>query len=398
MSHYQILIVGGGNAGISVASQLLLKAQNLNIGIIEPSEKHYYQPAWTLVGGGDYDVMDTEKTEAEVMPEKVSWLKEAADSFDPENNSVTTAQGNTYTYDYLVVCPGIQLDWHKVEGLKESLGKNGVCSNYGFDKAPYTWECVRNFKEGATALFTQPSTPVKCGGAPQKIMYMASDNFQRRGILSKSHVEFFSPSAVIFGVQKYAKVLQEVVDNYGIKLNFKHDLIKVDGPNQQATFKVTDKDGNVSEEVRSFDMIHITPPQSAPDFIKKSPLANEVGWLDLDKYTLQHAKYPNIFGLGDASGTPNAKTGAAVRKQAPVMVENLLAVMAHKSPQAHYSGYGSCPLVTGKGRLVLAEFDYNNEPMESFPFDQAKERFSMYQLKRYVLPWMYWNKILKGTA
>lgn len=398
MSHYQILIVGGGNAGISVASQLLLKDQNLNIGIIEPSEKHYYQPAWTLVGGGDYDVMDTEKTEAEVMPEKVSWLKEAADSFDPENNSVTTAQGNTYTYDYLVVCPGIQLDWHKVEGLKETLGKNGVCSNYGFDKAPYTWECVRNFKEGGTALFTQPSTPVKCGGAPQKIMYMASDNFQRRGILSKSHVEFFSPGAVIFGVKKYAKVLQEVVDNYGIKLNFKHDLIKVDGPNQQATFKVTDKDGNVSEEVRSFDMIHITPPQSAPDFIKKSPLANDAGWLDLDKYTLQHAKYPNIFGLGDASGTPNAKTGAAVRKQAPVMVENLLAVMAHKSPQGHYNGYGSCPLVTGKGRLVLAEFDYNNEPMESFPFDQAKERFSMYQLKRYVLPWLYWNKILKGTA
>ncbi|MEK6477871.1 FAD/NAD(P)-binding oxidoreductase [Catalinimonas sp. 4WD22] len=398
MSHYQILIVGGGNAGISVASQLLLKDQNLNIGIIEPSEKHYYQPAWTLVGGGDYDVMDTEKTEAEVMPEKVSWLKEAADSFDPENNSVTTAEGNTYTYDYLVVCPGIQLDWHKVEGLKETLGKNGVCSNYGFDKAPYTWECVRNFKEGGTALFTQPSTPVKCGGAPQKIMYMASDHFQRRGILSKSHVEFFSPGAVIFGVQKYAKVLQEVVDNYGIKLNFKHDLIKVDGPNQQATFKVTDKDGNVTEEVRSFDMIHITPPQSAPDFIKKSRLANEAGWLDLDKYTLQHAKYANIFGLGDASGTPNAKTGAAVRKQAPVLVENLLAVMAHKSPQGHYNGYGSCPLVTGKGRLVLAEFDYNNEPMESFPFDQAKERFSMYQLKRYVLPWLYWNKILKGTA
>ncbi|MDF9797564.1 sulfide:quinone oxidoreductase [Catalinimonas alkaloidigena] len=398
MSHYQILIVGGGNAGISVASQLLLKDQNLNIGIIEPSEKHYYQPAWTLVGGGDYDVKDTEKTEAEVMPEEVSWLKEAADTFKPENNSVTTAEGNTYTYDYLVVCPGIQLDWHKVEGLKESLGKNGVCSNYGFDKAPYTWDCVRNFKVGGTALFTQPSTPVKCGGAPQKIMYMASDHFQRRGILSKSKVEFFSPGSVIFGVKKYAKVLQEVVDNYGIHLNFKHDLIKIDGPNHQAIFKVTDKDGNVSEEIRTFDMIHVTPPQSAPDFIKQSPLANEAGWLDLDKYTLQHTKYPNIFGLGDASGTPNAKTGAAVRKQAPVLVENLLAVMTNKSPQANYSGYGSCPLVTGKGRLVLAEFDYNNEPMESFPFDQAKERFSMYQLKRYVLPWLYWNKILKGTA
>lgn len=398
MSHYQILIVGGGNAGISVASQLLIKNSTLNIGIIEPSPKHYYQPAWTLVGGGDYDVQETEKTEAEVIPEKAQWIQESAASFEPEKNSVKTREGNIYTYDYLVVCPGIQLDWGKVEGLSESLGKHNVCSNYGFDKAPYTWECIQNFKAGGTALFTQPSTPVKCGGAPQKIMYMASDHFQREGILGKSRVEFYSPGKVIFGVEKYAKVLQKVVDNYGIKLNFKHDLIKIDGPNHKAIFKVTDEEGNVSEVVKDFDMIHVTPPQSAPDFIKESPLANSAGWLDLDKHTLQHNTYKNIFGLGDASGTSNAKTGAAVRKQAPVLVENLLALKDEKKLQGHYTGYGSCPLVTGKGRLVLAEFDYNNEPMESFPFDQAKERFSMYQLKKYVLPWLYWNKILKGTA
>ena len=397
MNHYQILIVGGGNAGLSVASQLLLKNNNLSIGIIEPSEEHYYQPAWTLVGGGDYDVQDTVKPEAEVMPEQATWLREHASSFSPEDNTVTTQEGNAYSYDYLVVCPGIQLDWNKVEGLEQTLGKNNVCSNYGYDLAPYTWQSIQEFR-GGTALFTQPSTPVKCGGAPQKIMYLACDNFQKRGILSKSNVQFCSPGGVIFGVKKYADALQKVVDNYGIQLTFKHDLIKVDGPNKKATFKVTDGEGNISEVVKDFDMIHITPPQSAPDFIKSSPLTNEAGWLDLDKYTLQHNKYDNVFGLGDASGTPNAKTGAAVRKQAPVVVENLLATMAHKSMPGHYSGYGSCPLVTGIGRLILAEFDYNNEPMESFPFNQAQERFSMYQLKRRVLPWLYWNKILKGTA
>jgi len=397
MDHFQILIVGGGNAGISVASQLLLKEKALDIAIIEPSEKHYYQPAWTLVGGGDYDIQETEKGEAEVMPDAVTWIREAVASFEPEQMQLSTTEGNTYSYDALVVCPGIQLDWHKIEGLEESLGKHQVCSNYGFDKAPYTWECIRNFK-GGTALFTQPATPVKCGGAPQKIMYMAADHFQRNGILAKSQLEFCSPGKVIFGVKKYAKSLSQVVENYGIQLNFRHELIRVDGPGKKATFSVIDDEGGVRELVKPFDMIHITPPQSAPDFVKSSPLANDAGWLDLDKYSLQHKKYTHVFGLGDASGTPNAKTGAAVRKQAPVVVDNLLAVLHQRSLPAQYDGYGSCPLITAKGKLILAEFDYNNEPAESFPFDQSKERFSMYQLKRRVLPWMYWNKILKGTA
>lgn len=396
-NHFQILVIGGGNAGISVAAQLLIKDPNLDIAIIEPSEKHYYQPAWTLVGGGEFDVEDTIRNEADVMPEKVQWIQGRALAFDPENNLVKTEKSGDFTYDYMVVSPGIQLNWHWVEGLKETLGKNNVCSNYAVDQCTYTWETIRNFK-GGTALFTSPGTPVKCGGAPQKIMYLASDHFKRRGILKNTNVEFCTAGGVIFGVKKYAVALQKVVDNYGIHLQFKHDLIKIDGPNKKAVFKVTDSSGKTTEVTKDFDMIHVTPPQSAPDFIRNSPLANEAGWVDVDKYTLRHNKYPNVFGLGDATSTPNAKTGAAVRKQAPVLVENLLAVMKSKKLTGSYNGYGSCPLVTGVGKLILAEFDYNNEPDESFPFDQARERFSMYQLKKRVLPWMYWNKILKGTA
>lgn len=395
--HYQILVVGGGNAGLSVASQLLIKNPSLEIGIIDPAEKHYYQPAWTLVGGGEFDVKDTERSQAEVIPEGTTWIKEAVASFQPDNNQLSTQEGNVYSYDYLIVAPGIQIDWHKIEGLVETLGKNNVCSNYAYDQCSYTWECVRNFK-GGNALFTQPGTPIKCGGAPQKIMYLASDRFMKANVLHKTNVEFCTAGGVIFGVKKYAKTLNEVCENYGIKQNFKHDLIKIDGPNKKATFKVTAADGSTSEVTKDFDMIHVTPPQSAPDFIKSSPLANEAGWVDLHKYTLQHNKYKNVFGLGDAGSTPNAKTGAAIRKQAPVLVENLLVEMKHKTGNATYNGYGSCPLVTGVGRLVLAEFNYENEPMESFPFDQSKERFSMYQLKKRVLPWLYWNKILKGTA
>lgn len=397
MNKHQIVIIGGGNAGISVAAQLLRKRSNLDIAIVEPSEKHYYQPAWTLVGGGDYDPNETVRPEATVMPKKAKWLKDAATGFEPEKNIVHLQSGKALQYDMLIVCPGIQLNWDWVEGLPETLGKNNVASNYRFDLAPYTFECIKNFK-GGVALFTNPGTPIKCGGAPQKIMYLACDYWRKHGVLNKAEVHYCSAGGVIFGVQKYAETLLKVVERYGIQLDFKYNLVAVNGEKKEATFEVTKADGSKEKKTLHFDMMHVTPPQSAPDFIRSSPLADANGWVDVDKHTLQHKKYQNIFGIGDATNTPNAKTGAAIRKQAPVLVQNFLDVLDGKQPSSSYNGYGSCPLVTGYGKLVLAEFDYNNNPIETFPFNQAKERWTMYQLKKQVLPWLYWNRILKGTA
>lgn len=394
---YQIIIVGGGNAGLSVAARLIKANGKLDVAIIEPSEKHYYQPAFTLVGGGVYDKNKTERSQASLIPKGAKWIKAAVASFDTDNNSLSTADGSKYSYDYLVVAPGIQLNWAAVEGLKETIGKNNVCSNYSFENAPYTWETVKNFK-GGTAIFTSPGTQVKCGGAPQKAMYMSSDYFRMQGLLPVSDIQFCNAGKVIFGIEKYRISLQKVCDRYGVVQHHHHDLIKIDGPNKMATFKVTDGEGHVTEVEKQFDMIHVTPPQGAPDFIASSSLADENGWVDVDKHTMQHKKYDNVFGLGDATNSPNAKTGAAVRKQAPVVVSNLLALLKEQKMVEEYQGYGSCPLVTGRGRLILAEFDYSGEPKETFPFNQAKERFSMYLLKTKVLPWMYWNMILKGRA
>ena len=397
MTHFQVLIVGGGNAGISTASQLLRKRKNLLVAIIEPSDKHYYQPAWTLVGAGVFDVNKTIRSEASVMPQNVTWIKDAAAYFDPEKNTVITASGNVYSYDYLIVGPGIQLNWDAVKGLKETIGKNGVTSNYSFNYAPYTFECLKKIKPGDTILFTAPSTPTKCGGAPQKVMYMTADFLRRKGILKDVNLEFVSGGSMLFGIKKYAESLQKMVDKYGIALHFKYDLIAIDGEKKLATFKLLSGWGAVTV-TKKFDMIHVTPPQSAPDFIRNSPLADAKGWIDVNKFTLQHVKYQNIFALGDATNTPNAKTGAAVRKQVPVLVNNLIALMEHKTLTEKYSGYGSCPLTVGYGKLVLAEFGYDNKVMETFPFDQSKPRRSMWLLKKYVLPWLYWHKILKGTA
>lgn len=396
--HHQIVIVGGGNAGISTAARLLRARRDLDVAIIDPARDHYYQPAWTLVGGGVFDVEKTRRPEADVMPDGVEWIQAPVSGFEPEENRVRLGDGGAVRYDALVVCPGIQLNWSAIDGLPATLGANGVCSNYLYEQAPYTWECLQHF-DGGRALFTQPNTPVKCGGAPQKIMYLAADHWSRRGILDRSKIDFMTPGKVLFGVDKYAHTLHQVCDRYGIDIHYRHNLVAIDGPRQEATFEVTDPDtGEVTRVVEGFEMIHVVPPQSAPDCVRESPLADANGWLDVDRRTLQHVRYGNVFGLGDVTNTPNAKTGAAVRKQAPVVVANLLATLVSAEPGATYSGYGSCPLITGYGKLVLAEFDYDNQPMETFPFDQSKERWSMYQLKRRVLPWLYWNKILKGTA
>lgn len=395
-NHHQIVIIGGGNAGISVAAQLLRKNDRLDIAIIDPATKHYYQPAWTLVGAGVFDIQKTERSEASVMPKGVKWHQVKATGFEPEQNKVLV-EGGYFTYDYLIVAPGIQLNWGAIKGLPETIGKNQVCSNYSFDTAPYTFECIKNFK-GGTALFHNPSTPVKCGGAPHKIMYMAADYFRIHGVLPKADVQYWSGAPKLFAVPKYEETLLKVVKRGNIKLNLMYNLTEIDGPNKKATFVGFGEDNK--DEVRevSFDMIHVTPPQSAPDFVRNSVLANSLGWVEVDKGTLRHTRYANIFSLGDSAGLPISKTGAAIRKQAPVLVQNLLDVMNGQNPSQEYIGYTSCPLVTGYGKLVLAEFDYNNNPMETFPFDQSKERWSMYQLKKEVLPRLYWGAILKGKA
>ena len=395
--HYQILIIGGGNAGVSVASQLLIKNPKLKIGMIEPSEKHYYQPAWTLAGGGAFDITKTERAQASVMPKGVAWIKDKVKSFSPESNSVSLSNDESITYDYLVVAPGIQLNWKDIKGLEESLGKNGVTSNYSFKYAPYTFDLIKNHKKGK-AIFHNPHTPVKCGGAPHKIMYLAADYFRKNGVLNNVDIQYWSGGPKLFAVPKYEKTLLEVVKRGNIKLNFFERLEEIDGANKRAKFVGFGENNKEVETWVEYDMIHVTPPQSAPDFIKSSPIANAGGWVDVDKHTLQHPKFKNIFTLGDASGLPTSKTGAAIRKQAPVLVDNILSAIDNKPLIAKYTGYTSCPLVTGYGKLVLAEFDYDNKPMETFPFDQSKERWSMYQLKKQGLPWLYWNKILTGKA
>ncbi len=392
-SSYRIVVVGGGAAGISVAARLSRTLRkNANMAIIEPSSDHYYQPGWTLVGGGTFRLEATRRQESTLIPRHSVWLQDSVVAFDPDNHSVETAKGQRIGYDYLVVAAGLQINWNKVEGLPESIGRGGVCSNYSYQTVSSTWESIRNFS-GGNAIFTHPATPVKCGGAPQKIMYLADDAFRRQKVRENSRVIFAIANPNLFQVERYRVVLEQVAAERGIETLFLHDLVRIDSAAKEAVFRKL----NTSEEVvLPYDLLHVTPPMGPPDFIRASPLADAAGWVDVHKHTLQHVRYPNVFALGDCSNLPTSKTAAAIRKQAPVVAQNLVAAMNAQTLPGSYDGYTSCPLVTGYGKMVLAEFDYDKTPQETFPFDQARERWSMWLLKKYLLPPMYWYGMLRG--
>ncbi|MCP1117818.1 FAD-dependent oxidoreductase [Robbsia andropogonis] len=389
---YAVVVVGGGAGGIGAAARLKKMEPSLDIVIIDPAEYHYYQPAWTLVGGGQFAINDTRRRMRDCVPTGIDLIASEVTGFEPERNAVVLDGGARVNYKYLVVAAGIQLDWDAIEGLTETLGQNDVTSNYRFDLAPYTWECVRRFK-GGTAIFTQPPMPIKCAGAPQKILYLAADYFRKHRVTAD--IQFCTPGPSMFGVLFFSKALDQVMADYGAKPCFGQKLVKVDGPNKTAYFEIT-KEGEKSVVSTRFDMLHVVPPQSAPKFIKESPLADAAGWVEVDKSTLRHVRFANIYGIGDCTCTPNSKTAAAVKNQIPVVATNLMTALRGRGTSMTYDGYASCPLTTSAGRVMLAEFCYDGVVTPTFPVDPRSPRRFFWWLKRRFLPWLYWNIVLKG--
>lgn len=395
---HSVLIIGAGAAGVAVASSLKARDRSLDIALIDPADIHYYQPGWTMVGAGVFRASSTARTMASTIPAGVRWIKSAVFRFEPDAHRVVLTDGRVISYQQLIVCPGLKLDWQAIEGLEQTLGRNGVTSNYRYDLASYTWELVQNLREGQ-ALFTQPPMPIKCAGAPQKAMYLSCDHWLRSGRLGPIRAQFFNAGAVLFGVADYVPALMDYVDRYGIELNYVHRLVAVDGPGKRATFIRSLPDGGTETVVQPFDMLHVVPPQVAPDVIRNSSLADAAGWLDVDPATLRHRRYADVHGLGDVINTGNAKTAAAARKQAPVVANNVLVALGRLSDVMAYDGYGSCPLTVARGKIVLAEFTYGGKLAPSFPrwlLDGRKPTRLAWWLKARVLPPLYWRCMLKG--
>jgi len=392
--HFRLVVVGGGSGGCGTANKFASKLGKGQVAVIEPSAIHYYQPLWTLVGGGLKNLDQTGRPMESLLPSKATWIKDRVSQFNPDKSTLEVEGGDTITYDYLVIAVGLQLRYDKIKGLPEAFETPGVGSNYSPLYVNKTSDAIKNFPAGGDAVFTFPNSPIKCAGAPQKIMYIAEETFRKSG--RAANIEYYTSLPVLFGVKKYADALNKVCEERKININLRHNLVEVDPDKKEAIFQHLDTNEKVHQH---YDMLHVTPPMNTPPVLGENKnLSNEGGFLDVNKETLQHSKYSNVFGLGDCTSTPNAKTAAAVAAQLGIIRKNLGAALAGKDLPAKYDGYTSCPLVTGSNSCILAEFDFQTppQPMETFFFNQAKERSTMYQLKAHVMPSLYWSGLVKG--
>lgn len=393
----KVVVIGGGSSGIGVIASIRKRVKDADITVVEPNDCHYYQPAWTLVGGGLFDISKTQRAMRDVIPSGVSWLQDSVVRVDPDEKYIETRQGKRVSYDFLIVACGLVLRWDKIEGLEETLGFNGVTSNYRFDLAEYTWKLVREM-QGGKAIFSQPTLPIKCAGAPQKALYLSCDHWRRQGALNNINVNFCLAGTAVFGVPQFVPPLTDYLKKYRAQVNFRHNLVRVEGKRRQAIFALDSDEEEKREVTLPFDMLHVVPPQSAPAFIAQSDLSDGSGWCDVDKFTLQHKRWQTIFAVGDCCATPNAKTLAAARKQVVVVAENIAALINGAPPTAHYDGYGSCPLTVEKGKVVLAEFGYDSKLLPTFPLlDNTQPSRMAWWLKAWFLPRFYWAGMLRGV-
>ena len=398
--HFKVVIIGAGAGGISLSAKLSRELESGDIAIIDPSEVHYYQPLWTIAGAGLLNLEDTAKKTIDLIPEGVNWIKDSVKEIIASENKVLISNEAIH-YDILVVAPGLRLCWEKIEGLEDNLGKNGICSVYQADQVQNAQSMITNFKKG-NAIFVMPPVPIKCAGAPQKIMYLAEHVFRNNNVRDQINITWASAGKAMFGIPTFAKPLAELVKEKNITAKLQHKITGINPAEKKAFFDVTDENGNVSKAELSYDLIHLVPPMAAPKFIEESDLVfkegDQKGWLAVDKFTLQHLTHKNIFGIGDVTGVPNSKTGAAIRKQYPIVAENILAVLNQKLPTAKYDGYSSCPLITEIGKVMLAEFGYDGKLMPTFPLAPDVPRRSMWYLKKDLLPILYWKVMLKGRG
>lgn len=395
--HYEVLIIGGGNAGVSLAARPHRYGVK-DVAVVEPQDNHFYQPLFSHIAGGRAKASEATRPQRSVMPEGVEWIRDSAVDIDPASNTVSLASGGQLGFGHLVVCPGLQLDWDKIPGLADAVRSPSGASHYEFTLAAKSWALLSGLKAG-TAVFTMPSGPIKCGGAAQKPMYLACDYWRKQGVLQDIRVVMVQPYLTVFGVPGVDEELNRKIAEYGIELRLNSELVSVDASAQNALIR--NNATGLAEELH-YDVLNAVPPQSAPDWLKATELpapGDSGGFVDVDPQTLRHVRFPNIWSLGDAAATTNSKSGGALRKQTKVLAKNLVAAQEGKPLMEKYDGYSVCPFTVARSSVVFAEFDDQYRPMPSVPkVPTWKASRASWVVDRDIFPKVYWNLILKGRA
>ena len=379
----KIVIIGGGAAGISMAARLKSWLDKPDITLIDPSDRQFYQPGFTLIASGVYQPDDVWRKQEDCIPSDIKWIKDSVAAVDPVWNQVTTKNNGKIAYDFLVLTPGIQINWEKVEGITQAtLGQGNAHSIYDFEGAQKTWKAIQEFsKTGGRGIYTDTYTKHKCGGAPKKICLLTEHYTRKQGTRETVDLNFYTASKELYDVPFFTPRLLEIYKERNIPINLNVRVKGVDTAAKQVHFEKIETVGDqkvYTPFVEDYDFLHFTPPMSAPDFVREAGLGWTEGklaadaWVMVDKETLVHKTYPNIVSLGDVAGIPTSKTSAAIRKQVPIAAKNLISLMEGKEPAEKYDGYAACPIVTDYGHVLLCEFNYKKEAQNSFPFTLLK--------------------------
>ncbi|WP_411374202.1 NAD(P)/FAD-dependent oxidoreductase [Arthrobacter sp. MPF02] len=394
---HEVVIIGGGNAGVALAARLERYGVK-DVALIEPKDHHLYQPLFSHIAGGRASAKEAVRSQDSVTPKGVTWIRDSAVDVDANTNTVTLASGSALGYGQLVVCPGLQYDWDAVPGLEEAVHSPHGASHYEFELAPKAWTLLSGLTSG-TAVFTMPAGPVTCGGASQKPMYLACDYWREHGVLDKIRVVMVQPYPTVFGVPEVDRELDRKISEYGIELWTNSELVSVDAGQQMATIRNVETG---AEESIHYEVLNGVPPQSAPDWLKATDLpaaGDKGGFVEVDRQTLRHLRYSNVWSLGDAAGTTNSKAGGALRKQTKVLAKNLVAARKGKPLTEKYNGYSVCPFTVSRNTVVFAEFDDRYRPMPTIPrVPTWNESKLSWVIDRDLFPQIYWNLILKGRA
>lgn len=409
-----IAIIGAGLGGISLSAQLISDLPNAKITLFDADPMLYYQPGFTLIAAGIYDKDDVSYDKKDLINKKVQWVQENVAKLDVESKSLQTTSGATHTYDYLIIATGTTYEFELYKGLSEEIVNDpstNIASIYTADSAVKARDMLKKLaKNGGRAIFAEPNTPIKCGGANKKLNFLLEDLARSEGGRDKLEMHLYTGGDSMLSSPVHAKMIEQLYIERDMPYSTRHLLVEVDKERNVAIFeklmpyRENGQDKVAKERVEvPYDYLFVIPKMKTSDFIAQAGLSISKGhtagnWVDVDKYTLQHKKYPYIFAIGDCAGIPKGKTGASIRKQYPVVAKNLIAHLQGQNLEAKFNGYTACPLLTGYGKAVMVEFNYEGADPMLPCFGATRESWMNWFIKVYLMKPMVMQGMIYARA
>lgn len=408
----KIVIVGGGLAGISTAARLKNRLDNPDITIIEPEPlSASYQRGLTLVAAGIWDISQIQYNRDDKIPHGIKLIKGRATSFDPQNNTLTVDNKDLIAYKQLILATGVALNYAGIKGLSSSitsftkntdllknsgLTKNGLHSIFFRDGASATWRAIQQLIQKAKthtsttklqAIFTHPNTEINCESASINIMYLVHSRLIEAKVRDKITMIYNTSSTNLHNVIEFHDAILKQFKQKNFIYNYSHNLFEINPENKVAIFEKYSQLDTKNEKIEmAYDFIHITPPMKEHNEITTSPLGSLKDQTLMNKETLQHVKFKNVWAIESSSVSAKHK----------VLVDNIISHMQNKNSSSKYTGYKAESFITNMGTAMLAEYDWSMKQQPSFPLNPMQARWIWWLMELYICKTTTISGMMKG--